>query len=223
MSQQTPSQMPRPQPSVPPAPSRREDKKARTRRALIVVSHRLFTRRGYAETTLEQICAEVGVHPQTLLRYFDSKADLALAPMHDVVRSLTDQLEDPDRELDAVEIWRRHVETEAGRHNRAVARYLAWLDADPVLRAMLESLKTLHEDALAAALAHDLGAPRDDLRAILLASTLVRGNAAVTRRWMVDGADPETLAERQLAVIDLVLLELPQWTRPRVSKADRTR
>ncbi len=196
------------------APSRREDKKARTRRALIAVSHRLFTRQGYAETTLEQICAEVGVHPQTLLRYFDSKADLALAPMRDVVRSLTDQLEDPDRDQDAVEIWRQHVRTEAARHNRAVARYLAWLDADPVLRAMLESLKTLHEDAMAEAIAHDVGAPGDDLRSMLLASTLVRGNAAVTRRWMAEGADPETLASRQLAVIDLVMSELPLWALP---------
>ncbi|MHB1138095.1 MAG: TetR/AcrR family transcriptional regulator [Microthrixaceae bacterium] len=202
-------------------PSRREDKKARTRRALVAVSHRLFSRQGYAETTLEQICAEVGVHPQTLLRYFDSKADLALAPMRDVVRSLTDQLADPHRELDALEIWRHHVETQAGRHNRAVARYLAWLDADPVLRAMLESLTTLHEDALAAALADDRGADPEDLRSMLLASTLVRGNSAITRRWMAEGADPETLASRQLAVIDLVLLEVPRWARPDAATAGR--
>lgn len=203
-------------------PSRREHKKARTRRALIAVSHRRFSRDGYGETTLEQICAEVGVHPQTLLRYFDSKADLALAPMRDVVDALLEQLADPDRE-DAITVWRRHVETEAARHNRAVARYLAWLDADPVLRAMLESLKTLHEDAMAAAIAQDVGAAPDDLRSTLLASTLVRGNAAVTRRWMAEGADPDTLAATQLAVIDLVVSELPRWIGTAAPAASRAR
>ena len=123
----------------------------------------------------------------TLLRYFPSKAHLALAPLEDVLHAFTDRLADPARSEDAITIWRRHVRTEAVRHQEVAAGYLTWVDGEPVLRARLESLTTEHEDAMAAALAADAGTEADDLRAILLASTLVRGNAAVTRRWIGRG------------------------------------
>ena len=186
-------------------PGRRERKKERTRRALVAVSHRLFMVQGFNPTTLDQICGEVGVHTVTLLRYFPSKAHLALAPLEDVLHAFTDRLEAPDRTEDAITIWRHHVRTEAVRHQEVAADYLRWIDAEPVLRARLESLTTEHEDAMAAALATDAGAAPDDLAAILLASTLVRGNAAVTRRWIGRGAPPEDLVATQLAVIDLAV------------------
>jgi len=185
--------------------SRRDAKKARTRRALLAVSGRLFAEQGYDETTLDQIGAEVGVHTMTLLRYFPSKAHLAIAPVDDVLRAFTDRLEDPQRSEDAITVWRAHVQTEAVRYREVAADYLTWIDSEPVLRAMLESLTTEHEDAMAAALAHDAGVAADDLHSILLASTLVRGNSAVTRRWIRRGAPPEDLASTQLAVIDLVV------------------
>ncbi len=184
---------------------RRERKKERTRRALVAVSHRLFMEQGYHPTTLDQICAQVGVHTMTLLRYFPSKAHLALAPLEDVLHTFTDRLQDPERTDDAIAIWRHHVRTEAVRHQEVAADYLTWVDAEPVLRARLESLTTEHEDAMAAALAADAGTGPGDLAAILLASTLVRGNAAVTRRWIGRGAPPEDLVGTQLAVIDLAV------------------
>lgn len=184
---------------------RREQKKERTRRSLVAVSNRLFLDQGYDPTTLEQICAEVGVHTMTLLRYFPSKAHLALAPLEDVLRAFTDRIEDPGRTEGAILIWRHHVRTEAIRYQEVAAGYLSWVDSEPVLRARLESLTTEHEDVMASALAHDAGSPPDDLGAILLASTLVRGNAAVTRRWMRRGAPPDDLVGTQLAVIDLAV------------------
>ncbi|RLE17461.1 MAG: hypothetical protein DRJ50_14040, partial [Actinobacteria bacterium] len=59
----------------------RERKKAKTRAALIEASQRLFATRGYAGATLEDISAEVDITTQTLLRYFVSKTQLALAPL----------------------------------------------------------------------------------------------------------------------------------------------
>ena len=191
---------------VPPSTnSRRAAKKERTRRALIAVSSRLFAEQGYDATTLDQIGAEVGVHTMTLLRYFPSKAHLALAPIDDVLRAFIDRLEDPERSEDAITVWRSHVQTEAVRYQDVAADYLTWVDSEPVLRALLESLTTEHEDAMAAALAQDASVGPDDLHSILLASTLVRGNSAVTRRWMRHGAPPEDLADTQLSVIDMVL------------------
>ena len=82
--------------TLPPA-SLRERKKARTRAALIEVSQRLFAELGYSVTTLEEICAEVEVTPQTLLRYFPSKAHLALAPMAEYFGQLREFLDHPER------------------------------------------------------------------------------------------------------------------------------
>lgn len=188
-----------------PVVGRRERNKERTRGALIAVSSRLFLEQGYDSTTLDRICSEVGVHTVTLLRYFPSKAHLALAPVEDVLHAFTDRLADPARAEDAITIWRSHVRVESARYQEVAAEYLAWIDSEPVLRARLESLTTEHEDAMATALATDSGAAPDDLSAILLASTLVRGNAAVTRRWMRRGAPPEDLVSTQLAVIDMAV------------------
>ena len=95
--------------AAPSTDSLRERKKARTRAALIAVSQRRFAENGYHETTLDEISAEVGVRPQTLLRYFESKAHLALAPWTEQLALLQRVLGDPRRSAPTVDIWRELV------------------------------------------------------------------------------------------------------------------
>jgi AcrR family transcriptional regulator len=189
--------------------SLRERKKLRTRRELIAVSQRLFAKHGYSETTLEQICAEVEIRPQTLLRYFESKAHLALAPAYDIFEQFVLRLHDPGRQSDAVGAWRAQVEAQSLLHSRAAARYTARIQAEPVLRAMSDELQTRYEEQLATAIAGDLGVESHDSYSVLLATTLIRSNAAMLRRWAATGADPEVLAANQLAVVDFILTTFP--------------
>ena len=203
--------------------SLRERKKARTRASLIEVSQRLFAERGYAETTLEDICDEVEIRPKTLLRYFDSKAHLAFAPLTDPIELLRAHLDDPHRDFDAVTAWREYVTLEANEttsptspttvaqlHN--LRAFWVWADKDPVLVAMASDLERRVREVLASAFARDWGAEPGDLHVSMVAALLVAGRVAVWDRWLTDVIGDRALLAEQLAVIDYVMARLPRAT-----------
>ena len=84
----------------------REKRKAQTRASLIKAAQDLFSRKGYDETTLEQIAGHAGLHVQTLYRHFSSKQDLATAGDQDVLDRFRQLIEDPAREGNTFEFWR---------------------------------------------------------------------------------------------------------------------
>ena len=206
---------------IPSADSLRERKKARTRAALIETSQRLFAERGYQSTTLEEICEEVGIRPQTLLRYFESKAHLAMAPWTfqlEVVRHLLGR---PGRTESAVDVWRGFVRAEAreamapssplvGNMITNHAAFNAWADKDPILVAMNSDLERRAQAVLAEALAEELGPDGDPLHPTLVAAILIVGRRAVYERWCASPRRPPTLLDDQLAVIDYALASLPK-------------
>ncbi|MFE6386713.1 TetR/AcrR family transcriptional regulator [Nocardiopsis dassonvillei] len=64
--------------------SLRERKKRRTRRTLVDTALERFTRAGYDQVTLDEVCAEAEVSKRTFFRYFASKEELAMAPLQDL-------------------------------------------------------------------------------------------------------------------------------------------
>jgi AcrR family transcriptional regulator len=65
-------------------PPLRERKKQRTREALIDTALDLFTRQGFGNTTLDELCDAVEVSKRTFFRNFTSKEDVAMAPLRDL-------------------------------------------------------------------------------------------------------------------------------------------
>jgi len=202
-------------------PRLRERKKLRTRAALVAASQRLFAERGYAATTLEDICDAAEVALPTLFRYFETKAHLALAPHTGWVAKLRAELEDCQRSTPTIDVWRRHI---AVLSQPAIARAnktrLAWIEPEPTLRSLLADVDVQLEDILTTGLAMDAGSdPDQDLHARLVATTLVRGRAAVFRRWLLRREPVTRLAAQQAALIDFVAAELP---RDRAAVLDRS-
>ena len=191
--------------------SLREEKKAETRRALVETALRLFFTRGYDETTLEDICAEVRVSVRTALRYFESKEQLALARHIRPLARFRATIGDRPADVSVMDYWRDYV----GHFSTATAdspdehdlRRLIY--SVPALYSRWLAILTEYEDLLTTELAKESGNdPETDLEARLAATCLLGGNEAVARRWMASDGQVD-LREGCLAVVDLVTQKFP--------------
>jgi AcrR family transcriptional regulator len=72
---------------------RREQRRQAIRAALVEAAGELFDEVGYAAATTAAIAARASVAQATLFRHFDTKADLALVHLHDVVDRMVSDVE----------------------------------------------------------------------------------------------------------------------------------
>ncbi|WP_428240790.1 TetR/AcrR family transcriptional regulator [Gynuella sp.] len=74
----------------------RERKKLRTRRALTNTALELFTEKGFAATTLDELVDRVDISKRTFFRYFASKEDVAIATEAEFWEAYIDEVHDRD-------------------------------------------------------------------------------------------------------------------------------
>ena len=75
-------------------PGRREARKADRRRAILEVAERSFLDRGYADTSMSTIAAEIGGSKTTLWSYFPSKEELFMAVLDNKIADFQSQLDE---------------------------------------------------------------------------------------------------------------------------------
>jgi len=192
-------------------PGLRDRKKIQTRRLILKCADTLFGKRGFAATTLEDIAGKAGVHKQTVLRYFGSKEEIALAFRQVALHNFKKGLLDPNRTINVLQYWRDFIEastTEVARRGDLL-RYAKLVESDPALTAASLKIQIQYEDALAAELSREAGKdPESDLYARLLAAFLVDGNFSVARMVLNTGS-LDRYVSTALTVVDFAMQKFP--------------
>ena len=91
-----------------PAPGRGRPR-GTSHRDLELIALRLFSQRGFEETTLEQIASEAGISKRTFFRYFDSKASVLWSVVDEQVATIRTQLADVPPDVPTMEAIRHAV------------------------------------------------------------------------------------------------------------------
>lgn len=185
----------------------RERKKAQTRRRLMRATVRLAARRGWAETTVEDIASAAGVSPRTFFRYFPSKVDALFG-------------DDPER---AGAIERALAERKPGEPvlaavRRGVLEFVTEFMADPQLYVTRARIAFEHPDLLGPALvrfarfeaivtaaaAEDLRANASDLRPRLIGAAAAAAIRSTSQTWVTRGGqgDPREIVHESFDLIE---------------------
>jgi mycofactocin system transcriptional regulator len=80
-----------------------------SRAAMERLAFELFARKGFDETTVDEIATAAGIGRRTFFRYFASKNDLVWGDFEDHLRMLRTLLEESDRRLPIMDVVRRAV------------------------------------------------------------------------------------------------------------------
>ena len=167
----------------------RELKKEQTRQLIAGTAWRLFADRGFDKVTVAEIAREAQVAEATVFNYFPGKEDLFYSRFEAFSARLAEAVRDREPGEPALAAFRRALleeggllaQAEAGDQKaltrlRTVNRVIA---ASPALLAREQQAMARSAAGLAALLAADTGAPRDDLRPQVVANALLGLQRAV--------------------------------------------
>ncbi|MFB6892650.1 TetR/AcrR family transcriptional regulator [Kitasatospora sp. NPDC056327] len=174
----------------------REEKKRRTRALLADTATALFTEHGFERVTVADVARAAGVAVTTVFNYFPTKEDLFFDRQDEVVDRLARVVRERPAGDSPVDAVRAELlagldagEPTYGLDPRAAA-FWRTVEDSPALRARLLDLGERAEEALAAALAEEAGAPAGDPSARVVAGALAgahRAALAEVRRGVVAG------------------------------------
>jgi AcrR family transcriptional regulator len=203
----------------------RDRKKAKLRAALADASLKLFLKKGYAGTTLEDICAECDVTVPTLLRYFGSKEDLMFARQENILEKFTKGLPHATAKKETVNYWLQYLHASTLRviADREIFLMYRIIEGVPALLAKFYTIVRQYEELLERALCEELGLEAgEDLYSALLAHLLVYGPVQDALRAIAQG-DADSMARRSDSVARYILDNFRRPSNKKNAKTARNR
>ena len=159
-------------------PGLRERKKEQTRLAIAETARRLFAERGFDAVTVADVARAADVSQGTVFNYFPTKEDLFYGQMEDFEATLVEAVRGRARGESVLEAFRRVMLESSGRlASEEVADVIAaaarLVAASPALRAREREIVARHTDELAALIADETGAARDEVEPWVVANALM--------------------------------------------------
>jgi len=188
-------------------PGLRQRKKERTRQAITDAAMRMFLEHGFDNVSIIKIAAAAEVSVQTVYNYFPAKADLVFDEADQIISDLQRAVRHRPPGQSALSAIRRYfaslpAQVGARRPPEPTPRFRRLVSNSPALRAHQREVFARFEQALAAALAEDTGAPPDAVEPFIAAAALVS-----VFRVNIEGRDSDTEPPGQRAQRALDLLE----------------
>lgn len=155
-------------------------------RELEVIALRLFTERGFHETTVDEIAATAGVSRRTFFRYYDAKSDVLWNEFDAEVGTITEHLAAADGTLPVLDAVREAVI--AANHYRAedvteLRMRMHLLSSVPELAASATRHYDAWERAVSAYVGARTGQPADALYPLAVGRAVLATCRAAYERW----------------------------------------
>lgn len=156
-------------------------------RELELIALRLFTDKGFDETTVEEIATTAGVSRRTFFRYFDSKAAVLWAEFDGEVEELRSAFEQVPDDMPLMEAIRQVVVGVNRYHAEDVPELrtrMNLITSVPALQASAAPHYDAWERAVSAFAARRLAQQADSLYALAIGRTTLAACRAAYDRWV---------------------------------------
>jgi AcrR family transcriptional regulator len=181
----------------------RERKRARTHARIQLEATRLFLRRGFEVTTLDDIAEAAGVSRRSLFHYFASKEEIVFSTKADFPDLIAHAVAGRPADEPLLDMVENALMSMATRYQTTQTRDLARLIRDtPALHAGDQAKYEQVERVLAQALADRKGLPNSDIGCRVTAAAAIGILKLAVEAW-VDGEDrgPEVFGTAAFAAL----------------------
>jgi len=191
----TPTDQPVDTPVDPPVDtvdSLRERKKYATRKAIEDAAWELFTERGYAAVSIDDIAERASVAPRTFFRYFPTKEDVLYGEAHEAMAAMGEAFRSrPVDEplIDSLVAAIEHV-TSRFRKDRKLMLQRFEMQREAGVEDMGESVRLRFAKKITDLVRERLGdSPEAELRSKLVATVLMSTSSVANDHWLSSGAE----------------------------------
>jgi len=169
----------------------------------------LFSRHGFARTTVDAIAAEAGISRRSFFRYFDSKNDVVWGDFDALLRAMEAWLAEADDALPVLEALTEAVVRFNAVPPEAAAAHrqrMSLILQVPALQAHSTLRYAAWREIVTRFVARRLDAPADSLVPRLAGHVSLGAAVAAYEQWLADPeADLATLLTDAFATVDLHL------------------